>query len=71
VETARLTGALVALLALLVRGEAPAPASLAAAGVAGLAVFGALALGRPILRRLLNAAPPPADTPPDPPPADG
>ena len=57
-ETARLTGALVAILTLLVRGEAPGPATLAAAGVAGLVVFGALALGGPVVRQLLRSRPP-------------
>lgn len=50
---------LAALVAFLGRGGAPAPATVAVAGVVGLAVYGALALGAPAVRRLLAA--PPAD----------
>ncbi|MEM1117227.1 MAG: hypothetical protein AAGJ11_12025 [Bacteroidota bacterium] len=71
---ARQAGALAALLTALVRGgeAVVAPSTLAVAGTVGLTVFGVLALGPPLLKRLLT--PPPAPVPPPvpapPPPAD-
>lgn len=45
---------LAALVAFLGRGGAPGPSTLAVAGVVGLAVYAALAVGGPAVRRLLS-----------------
>ena len=55
-HAARQAGALAALVVLLLRGGSLSPAALAVAGAVGLAVYGALALGTPLLRAL--TAPP-------------
>ncbi len=51
---ARSAALLTALAVLLARGLALTPGDLRAAGAAGLAVYGLLTLGRPVLRRLLT-----------------
>lgn len=55
-RTARSAAPLVALAVLFVRGLALTPGDLLAAGTAGLAVYGVLTLGQPVLRRLLAPA---------------
>jgi hypothetical protein len=65
---ARQAGAFGALLTLLLRsgGDLPSPAMLATAGTLGLTLYGLIAIGQPVLRRLLE--PPPHREPPPAPP---
>ena len=57
---ARPAATLAALVSFLGRGGAPEPGALAVAGVVGLAVYAALAVGGPLVQRLLAAPPRPA-----------
>ena len=61
---ARHAAALATLVAFLGRGGAPEPGTLAVAGVVGLAVYAALAVGGPLVQRLLVAPPRPAPAAP-------
>ena len=57
-QTARQAGALAALVVALLHPGSLSPSALAVAGTVGLAVFGALALGGPLLRALAPPARP-------------
>ena len=63
----RQAGALAALLTALVRGGEAVlvPSTLAVAGAVGLTVYGLIALGPLVLRRLLTPAAAPPSPPPD------